>query len=367
MTAMATRTLENILGGGSNPPTRPEKSRTDGQDATQRKGFDVEKMEGAGVKSVPGTAALSGVRDGEENTAGTGQGNGTGIPPAQKKPDRITYVEMFKQLNPFHPPTQEELEKERKKQRREQVFAAIGDGISALSNLYFTTQYGPNMYSGHNTASKRTRERWDRLAAERNANMKAYIDGLTRAQQADDAYNDNERKWANQLKNERIKQQRDEAKEKRDQEMHDLNKQLKNNQITESEHKAKIAEVKAKYAPQLEESEIERKKTAAGASKASATASYARARAAGGGNRYHGEFRGTDYKTFADYEKAVLNAVKAYGNKIIPYEVLETDYRGNVKKIREKSTAELAAEVDELDRNGLGWGLGDEKGNETDW
>ena len=207
------------------------------------------------------------------------------IPKQPQQPKRLSYEEMFRQLYPYKPPTQEELEKERKKQRREQIFAAIGDGISALSNLYFTTQYAPNMYSGRNTASQRVKDRWDKLAADRNANMMAYINGLMRARQADDAYNDNERAWQRQLGLDKIKQERDkaadaraEAKEKRDAEMHDLNKQLRNNQITQAEYEAKKAEVEARYAPQLEESKIGRNRAAAGASNASASASRARAR-----------------------------------------------------------------------------------------
>lgn len=205
--------------------------------------------------------------------------------PIEVKPQRVSYEEMFRLLNPYKPPTQEELEKERKKQRREQIFAAIGDGISALSNLYFTTQYAPNMYSGRNTASQRVKDRWDKLAADRNANMTAYINGLMRARQADDAYNRSEREWERQLGIDKIKQQRDaaadkraEAKEKRDAEMHDLNKQLRNNQITQAEYEAKKAEVEARYAPQLEESIIKRNKAAAEASNASAGASNSRAR-----------------------------------------------------------------------------------------
>lgn len=201
------------------------------------------------------------------------------------KPQRVSYEEMFRLLNPYKPPTQEELEKERKKQRREQIFAAIGDGISALSNLFFTTQYAPNMYRPSETQSEKTRKRWDKLTAERNANMTAYINGLMRARQADDAYNDNERAWQRQLGLDKIKQERDkaadaraEAKEKRDAEMHDLNKQLRNNQITQAEYEAKKAEVEARYAPQLEESKIGRNRAAAGASNASASASRARAR-----------------------------------------------------------------------------------------
>lgn len=257
-------TLNNILGGGTrqtSPPTTPPPAAPDENMLTIS---DEEK------KGISPAQAVQ--------PAPTQQ-----VEPQQ--PKRLSYEDMFRQLNPYKPPTQEELEKERKKQRREQIFAAIGDGISALSNLYFTTQYAPNMYSGRNTASQRVKDRWDKLAADRNANMTAYINGLMRARQADDAYDDNERQWARQLGLDKIKQQRDkaadaraEAKEKRDAEMHDLNKQLRNNQITQSEYEAKKAEVEARYAPQLEQSKINRNKAAAGASNASASASNSRAR-----------------------------------------------------------------------------------------
>ena len=280
--------------------------------------------------------------------------------PIEVKPQRVSYEEMFRLLNPYKPPTQEELEKERKKQRREQIFAAIGDGISALSNLFFTTQYAPNMYRPTETQSEKTRKRWDKLTAERNANMTAYINGLMRARQADDTYNDNERAWQRQLGLDKIKQERDkaadaraEAKEKRDAEMHDLNKQLRNNQITQAEYEAKKAEVEARYAPQLEQSKINRNKAAAGASNASASASRARARyydnGGSSGNRYYGEFQGKKYKTQADYEKAVLDAARDAGVDIYDTEVTERNYKGEPRKQRrvKRSIAAIAAEVDE--------------------
>ena len=276
------------------------------------------------------------------------------------KPQRVSYEEMFRLLNPYKPPTQEELEKERKKQRREQIFAAIGDGISALSNLFFTTQYAPNMYRPVETQSEKTKKRWDKLTAERNANMTAYINGLMRARQADDTYNDNERAWQRQLGLDKIKQERDkaadaraEAKEKRDAEMHDLNKQLRNTQITQAEYEAKKAEVEARYAPQLEQSKINRNKAAAGASNASASASRARARyydnGGSSGNRYYGEFQGKKYKTQADYEKAVLDAARDAGVDIYDTEVTERNYKGEPRKQRrvKRSIAAIAAEVDE--------------------
>lgn len=285
---MAT-TLENILGGGNKPvsPHTPPgfAPGMQGAAATPQQGGQAQNNATAQKPQTDTTAQdKSTKRDGikaasisalipkEELHVPDGA-----IPKQPQQPKRLSYEEMFRQLYPYKPPTQEELEKERKKQRRKQIFAAIGDGISALSNLYFTTQYAPNMYSGRNTASQRVKDRWDKLAADRNANMTAYINGLMRARHADDAYDYNERQWARQLGLDKIKQQRDkaadaraEAKEKRDAEMHDLNKQLRNNQITQAEYEAKKAEVEAKYAEEYQRSRITQNEAAAGASRARA-------------------------------------------------------------------------------------------------
>lgn len=71
------------------------------------------------------------------------------------------------------------------------------------------------MYRPVETQSEKTKKRWDKLAAERNANMTAYINGLMRARQADDTYNDNERAWQRQLGLDKIKQERDKAADAR--------------------------------------------------------------------------------------------------------------------------------------------------------
>ena len=42
----------------------------------------------------------------------------------------LSYAELFKKLNPYTPPTDEELAKEKKKQKRDQIFAAIAFNYS---------------------------------------------------------------------------------------------------------------------------------------------------------------------------------------------------------------------------------------------
>ena len=109
------------------------------------------------------------------------------------------YEALFRQLNPYTPPTSEELEKEKKKQKRDQIFSAVGDGISALSNLFFTTQYAPNMYTGKDTMSERTKIRYDKLMKDRDEKNTAYFNGLIRAKQADAEEAHRERSWQRQL------------------------------------------------------------------------------------------------------------------------------------------------------------------------
>lgn len=190
---------------------------------------------------------------------------------APATPQRISMEEFIRRMNPQ--PTEEELEAERKKEKREKLFSAISDGISSLANLYFTTQYAPNMYNPNSSsASKKTRERWERLAAQRNANMKAYIDDLMKAKMYDDNYNDNQRKWMRQLaldddarkraaaeeKRKDAEEARKQAAEEREKELAPLKKKLMDHQITQAKYKAEKDRIDAKYAEGIARSTIAR-------------------------------------------------------------------------------------------------------------
>lgn len=110
-------------------------------------------------------------------------------PEGSKKKSAMSYADMFAAMEPYKEPTKEELEKERKKEKRERLFAAIGDGISALSNLFFTTQYAPNMYDPNKeTNSEKVENYWTNLRKEREANRQRYVDGYIKAKQADDLH-----------------------------------------------------------------------------------------------------------------------------------------------------------------------------------
>lgn len=145
----------------------------------------------------------------EQNVAAKGEDKT--IPVKAATPTRMSYADMFTKLSPYQPPTQEELANERKKEKREKVFSAISDGISALSNLYFTTKYAPNMYRHENSQSAKTENKWEKLRANRDAQQNAYIRNLMAANQADDERKDKDRNWMRQLGIDLYNKQKDAA------------------------------------------------------------------------------------------------------------------------------------------------------------
>jgi hypothetical protein len=246
-------TMDDILGnGGGTPPPKGSKE------------WHEQQQDAPSVSSP-----AKGIQKWTEQQAAaapavTGSQSETVAAPPAKQADvnggSLSYTELYKKLNPYTPPTAEELEKEKKKQKRDQIFVAIGDGISALSNLFFTTQYAPNMYTGKNTMSERTKVRYDKLMKEREGKEKEYYEGLMRARIADEERDDRERKWQRQLGLDDYNRIRNDAKEERDRQMFELNLQLQGNKISASEADAKRKGIEAKYAEELKKARLETEK-----------------------------------------------------------------------------------------------------------
>lgn len=206
--------LNEILGNNAPTPNQqPSQAPANEAAASSVESFDYGKAEKEKPTFTPPTIESQGTEQGQTSEAKVVPPLAT--PTQQPKPEepvkspRMSYVEMYQRLNPFQPPTKEELEKERKKAKREKVFAAIGDGISALSNLYFTTQYAPNMYNQENAQSARIERKWQRLQADRDAQMNAYINNLMSAAQADGNREDKDRNWQRLIGMDAYKKQKD--------------------------------------------------------------------------------------------------------------------------------------------------------------
>lgn len=135
-----------------------------------------------------------------QSTATTTQG--ATIIPQQVNPQ--SYQEMYKILSPYKPKTPEEIDRMKKAEKNASLFSAIGDSISALSNIYFTSQGAPNMFTPNNSMSERNRARWDKINQDYKANQRAYSEGMMRMKQLDDAQ---------AARNEQIKLQKDQNKQ----------------------------------------------------------------------------------------------------------------------------------------------------------
>lgn len=93
-------------------------------------------------------------------------------------------------------PSPEEEERQRKRERSRAILSAIGDGVSALSNLYHTSKYAPDMSTPDSSLSGKAKERYDRFVQVRKENEARYNNAILRARQGDYEMNMKEREIA---------------------------------------------------------------------------------------------------------------------------------------------------------------------------
>ncbi|WP_304423458.1 hypothetical protein [uncultured Duncaniella sp.] len=354
--------LDDILGGSgysgvrkpmqvSPPPIDPSLQGAPNSVGSKPVSQPTQKPSTTSQPQAPGTDATKVVGNPGEAPQPTGQ-------------PQMSYVEMFKMLNPERPETAEEKAKREKREKGEAILSAVGDGISALSNLWFTSQYAPNAYDPSKGMSAATKERWDRLRQEREANRRAYSDGYMRAMAMDETKDREDRNWRHTIEREKIADERYEVKEAREKALADLNEQLKRHQITAAEYKAEQERIAALFAEGTEQLKqenlragVQQKRAAAGASNASASASYARAdhyRNGGGGGHKTGptlQLEDDEPMRFGDdkdYDRTVMRLAPDYGVPTTTVEVTEKDRHGKPKKQRtvKRDVKDIAADIE---------------------
>lgn len=96
------------------------------------------------------------------------------------------YEQLIRSSSPQRPPTAAEIKERLRRERGQKTMAAVGDGISALANLFGTFGGGLNQYDGGQTLSGRYADMYERLRQERRADDAAYLQQLMSAMQSDD-------------------------------------------------------------------------------------------------------------------------------------------------------------------------------------
>lgn len=330
---------------------------TGGNAEDRTEGTVGEQPQGQGPRRVDaslGNVEAKGVESPLSGISGDAESVGGGMKPGE----RLSYRRMYELMNGDNAPeTPEQRAAREKREKSEAILSAVGDGISALSNLFFTTRYAPNAYDASKGMSARARERWDRLRQEREARRREYTEGYMRAAAMDDANDRDDRNWRHTLERERIMDERYEVKAAQDKAMADLDEQLRRHQITAAEHKTEQERIKAQFAGEYEQSKVDRNRAAAGASKASAASSYSRARYYDNGGSRGGKSGPTlqleddepmRFGDDKDYDRAVMRLAPDYGIQTTEVEVTERDRKGNPKKQRtvQRPVKDIAADIE---------------------
>lgn len=303
----------------------------------------------------------------------------TGAPQVEERPKSLSYAELLDKLWPNKPKTDEELDQERKKQKRTSIFAAISDGISALSNLYFTSQYAPDAFDPSKGMTATTKARFDKLKKDYEDNQRQYLSAYMQAAKMDADSADKDRSWRHMLEREKITDQRYEEQAARDKEMAELNRKLAEGKLTKVEYEAEIARIKAEHTEEeiqleneIKKSTIKKNNSAAGAS--NARANYYNKESSRGGKKGPKLQLEADEPMYfdneTDYDRTVMRLASEYGVSTYKTEVTQKSHSGKPLKQRSvlRTVKEIAADIERVAasrKNGTTgkWSAFEESGN----
>lgn len=190
------------------------------------------------------------------------------------------------QLNKIKLESEEDRQKREKRERARKIIAAVGDGIRAMSNLYFTSQYAPNQKSKTSQAAV-VSDQIAQLKAERDKNADQYNNFMLQLGNAESERAKTLRDLAAQQ--EARKLARDEAKRKDDEAKRkaalfpDQARKIKGD-ADASEADAKIKAERAKAEPEYQKGRIALQDERVKTEKAKQSASYARGASYGRSN-----------------------------------------------------------------------------------
>lgn len=135
---------------------------------------------------------------------------------------QLSYADMYKMLNPEQEETAEQKERREKKERTKARIAAIGDGLRALSNIYFATKGAKVVHNPESDMTKVVNKRKEYMDAQREKNRAAWLAGYQRAMALDEEARKNNLTLAEQIRyhdmlNENNKTKADQGQQRVDQ------------------------------------------------------------------------------------------------------------------------------------------------------
>ena len=104
----------------------------------------------------------------------------------EPQPKQLSYADMYKMLNPEREETAEQKANREKKERTKARIAALGDGLRALSNIYFSTKGAKVVHNPESDMTKVVNKRKEYMDAQRERNRAAWLAGYQRAMALDE-------------------------------------------------------------------------------------------------------------------------------------------------------------------------------------
>lgn len=116
------------------------------------------------------------------------------------QPKQLSYADMYKMLNPEHQETAEQRANREKKERTKARIAALGDGLRALSNIYFATKGAKVVHNPESDMTKTVNKRKQYMDEQREKNRASWLAGYQRALALDEEARKNNLTLAEQMR-----------------------------------------------------------------------------------------------------------------------------------------------------------------------
>lgn len=143
----------------------------------------------AAVNTQSSPAAGEGAVNAQSETAGgvsITSTSGTSASPDATETG-LDYDEMIRQLIEQNKPKSEaEIKEQERREKREKMWAAIGDGLAAVTGLAFAPYTGYSNYDPKHSMSEKAQRRWDKMKAEQKADTQVWFNMYDRAKARQD-------------------------------------------------------------------------------------------------------------------------------------------------------------------------------------
>lgn len=275
------------------------RAREDFESGTAVHGRRTERVPGKPAEAAPSAAETAVARRPFTLADGSPLLDRDGNPVTVEGDQRdMSLTELYQTLSGYRQRSKEDIARDRKRERRQKIISAVGDGISALANLFATNRYAPDSFDPSATLSAKARERWARYKADREKERGDFVNGYLNAAALDwergykeRAQDFAERKEANDWAVQEYKMELQANEDRRKNEEHELQMLILDGKVTEQDALARLRKIQADYGEANENARIalmEARKNAANRSN----------RGGGGGSR---EFRAWDKDSKVHY------------------------------------------------------------------